>query len=350
MPPTGISKFIGWLASAPPEPVSLFPISSSHVEPAWVGPTEPFRAGEHYCTLRLAALRLESGRKWFTSYLPLVATACEYVYDTGSRATPFVAGPSLVGAEPDKLPTLISLDNTRICDTYPYRGGDVSVSVTLSRVVSDARLERLVGVIEHASRALGAATAVAPYLAIAQIVADGVTDLADKGDAAPLLAGRIALNEDNGSFAPGYVLLSAGRLEPDEIWVRRREVLVGPTRDAATPLQADHVLLAVEQAHKRSDAEALPVVAEHWRRVDDFAGRPDPSSWDTAKSWLSVLAQDMYLSPDLTRGQAESMYADYVDRAVRRRDDARRLAHLGPADNDEERQTLRNIDHAVRAL
>jgi hypothetical protein len=126
-------------------------------------------------------------------------------------------------------------------------------------------------------------------------------------------------------------------------------VSVGATAAEAAPLRADHVLLSLEQVAARSDAESLPLVGRYWPHIEDFSGRNDKESWTVAKSWLSILAQGLYLSPDLTRSQAESLYATFVERARSRHDRAEMVGHLGPADEDE-LQVLKNIDHAVRSL
>jgi hypothetical protein len=337
------------MKSAPPEQVSQVFIPRENILPTPPAGDEPFRAGEHYFTVRLTALELADGREWFTSYLPLVTTACEFIYAGAPTAVPFAVGPSLVVPEGSGPPRRVGLVDTRVCGVQPYRGGDVTVSVMLSRVATENRLARLVGVIERASQLLKAAAVVVPYLAVADLIASGLGELAEDGGTAPLLAGRISLSQDNGSFRPGYLLVTAGDASPERTWIVDGKVSVGATAVEAAPLRADHVLLSLEQAAARSDAESLPLVGRYWPHIDDLSGRNDKESWSTAKSWLSVLAQELYLSPDLTRGQAESLYATFAERARSRRDQAEMVGHLGPADEDE-LQVLKNIDHAVRAL
>lgn len=346
-----ISEFLSRIYSGPQPKISILSLPPEQCDREIAPTGEDFRAGTHYFTIRVTSVGLAAGRKWFSSYLPLITTACEFTYDDRSTTLPFVVGPSLIAPAGQPLPTGTALVDTRVCGIHPYVGGEVSITVVLSRVVADNSLSRLLAMIEKAGAAFDVAGALAPYLAIANVVAGGLSDLFDQGDAMPLLGARLSVNQDNASFRPGYLLAAAADLDPQHVWLRGGEVLLGSSATAARPLITDYVLLVVEQATERSDARSLPAVREPWSRVQDLARSPDEGSWLTAKSWLSVLAQDLYLSPDLTRMQAERLYQWFIDEAIRIRDDAVRLAQLGPEPLPDRRlQVLRNLDDAIRAL
>lgn len=306
-------------------------------------------AGQHYFTVRLKTLHLQSGRDWFSEHLPLLSTAAEFIHGDQQTAVPFMVGPRLISDTAGPMPSRVDFKDTRLANTSPYCGGDLTVSVLLSRVSSEPKVARMLSFIEDASGVMKKTGALAPYAAVADLVAGALDDLANNNESAPLFGAHLSLSQDNGTLASGYLLIAAADLDSSAVWLVDSEVRIGRESGTAVPLTNDHVLLAIELASERSDADTLPPVAEHWPHVVDFAGRPEESSWVTAKSWLSILAQELYLSPDLTRPQAEQLYQHYVETAVGMRDKARALAHLGPtALAPSDLLVMRNIDEDVR--
>ncbi len=346
-----LGNFVVRLKSVPPGEMCQVFIGPEHVSPTANGLGEYAIAGEHYFTVRLKALHLETGRSWFSEHLPLLTTAAEFIYGTAQTALPSVVGPGLISANRGPMPSRIDFQDTRLCRTSPYKGGDLTLSILLSRVSSDPKLAHILRFVEQAGGVLKKTVVLAPYAEVAELVASSLNDLADDKDSAPLFGAHMALSQDNKTLRSGFLLIAAAELDREQVWLVDSEVRVGTDSNSAVPLTCDHVLLAIELGSARSDAETLPAVADYWPHVEDFAGRADEGSWLTAKTWLSVLAQELYLSPDLTRSQAEQLYQGYVDRAVHRRDEARALAQLGPIDQTHaDVRVLRNIDEAIRAL
>lgn len=326
-------------------------IDLGHVIPSVSGLGESAVAGQHYFTVRLKTLHLESGRDWFSEHLPLLSTATEFVYGDRQTALPFAVGPGLISSAGGPMPSRVDFKDTRLCHTSPYRGADLTLAVLLSRVSTEPKLARMLHFIESAAGMLKKTGVVAPYADIAELVAGSLEDIAKNEESEPLFGAHLSLSQDNATFRSGYLLVAAADLDPAQVWLVDSDVRLGDDPQSAAPLTPDYVLIAIELVAERSDADSLPPVTEFWPRVDDFAGRADQSSWETAKTWLSTLAQELYMSPDLTRPHAERLYQHYVELAVQRRDAARALADLGPAAvGPTDLSVLRNIDEAVRAL
>jgi hypothetical protein len=346
-----ISGFLSRLRTVPPGEMSQVVLDPNHVSPAMPSTGSAFVAGEHYFTVRLKTLHLESGRDWFTTHLPLLSTACDYIYGTKQTTVPAAVGPKMIAGSGAKLPARVDFEDVRLCGITPYRGGDLTISVMLSQINDDPGLSRLLGFVESASAVLKASGVVIPYAPVVELVASTLDDLAKDSDAPPRFGANISLSQDNGTFRAGQMVVAAAKLSADTLWVNDGEVRVGAEMASAAPLTCDHVLLSLELAEDRSDAGSLPIVDKWWPRVDELAGRQDEGSWDTAKTWLSALSQELYLSADLTRPQAQRLYQNYVNLAVERHNDAKALVKLGPGKlPPSEVQVLRNIDDAIRAL
>jgi hypothetical protein len=346
-----MQSLLGKMKGTQHDDMSQVVVDPTHVMPPSALWGIPFRANEHYFTVRLKTVGLGTKAGWFTKKLPLVNSCCEFLYGTTTTSVPFVVGPALLSWGGTAAPRHVDFEDTRLCDIHPYRGGELTVAVALSSVAVDPTVKRLFEFLEKAAGTLGATAAVGPYAALGQLVAGTINNLVTANQATPLFGARMALSADNGTLRSGHIVVAAEDLTPEETWLIDSRVKVGRSREDAVDLAAEHVVVTIELSSDRSDGDALPLVREFWPRVEDLAGRPDKGSWTTAKTWLSVLAQELYLSPDLIRGQAEGLYRRCVEDAVERHREAQELAHLGPADEESsDLQVLRNIDDAIRAL
>lgn len=87
---------------------------------------------QDYFEIRIKEMYLSNQREWFSKFDPMVCTIAEFGYGDEDRALPFVVGPSLVkqlGLEVPEGKMLYT--NTLVAGPYPYRGGDLTVSVIL---------------------------------------------------------------------------------------------------------------------------------------------------------------------------------------------------------------------------
>jgi hypothetical protein len=349
--PSRIGRFLAQIKSAPPGAMSQVFVDPTRVSPSLPAEGKAISADEDYFTVRVSSIHLQAGRDWFTEHLPLLSTACEFIYNGAETAVPFVVGPGLISPAGTPPPGRVALDDVRVCASHPYGGGDLKITVQLSRVSTDTKLKQLVGFAERAAAVLKGTVVLAPYMAVAELLAGALADLGREDDSTPLFGGTRSFNQDNGTLRGGHLVVAAADLSPDRVWLIDSDVRIGDGAEAALPLEVDHAVLTIEGARDRADAASLPVVAQYWPRAQEFAGRPDKSSWSTAKTWLSMLSQELYLSPDLTTRQAESMYQQFVEQAEARHKEAIRLANLGRAPaTPATLQTLNNINDAVSRL
>jgi hypothetical protein len=122
-------------------------------------------------------------------------------------------------------------------------------------------------------------------------------------------------------------------------------LLTGAALDDADPVTScDFVLYTLHRSETRSDARSLPALLPFWQRAERAAAYADDASVQVARTNLATLETELYLSPDLTRDEAETLYAEYHQKIKERLDHARARAHLGPPDTfDEDFAVLRNI-------
>lgn len=307
----------------------------------------PIISGEDYFTVRLNEMFLSSGKNWFVKYLPMAWTLTEFNYNGSVQAVPFVVGSGMAQLASQQLPEGMLFRDIRVAGVHPYCGGKVSLTFILYRVPLSNGADTVLDVAEAAATALDFATMLAPYLKVAGAVVRGVTALLNL-DTTPLVGCRHDIDPDSGDeFRPGFYALIAGDIAPSDLWVRERQLFVGPDSSKAQPLRdADYVLYSINRPSSpgRSDVETLPFFKPLWQRVERFANLPDRESYKTAKVNMSTLGLELYQSPDLTRHHAEKLYLEY---ATRMRDDhelAKAIAEMGTAKElSEDERVMRNI-------
>lgn len=256
-----LTAFLSRLGRSASDAMSYLVVEQTHVSStsADLDPSadldQMFVADEHYFVIRLKSLHLQSGHKSLAKYVPVLTTACEFGYGGSRTVAPCVLGPGLIRTSDGRLPARVDFDDVRLCGLHPYRGGEIGVSVLLSMVAADPRLTRLMEFLEKASSALKLTAGVAPYAAVASLVAGALDDVANSADSVPVFGAGFSLSQDNGSLRSGYVVIATVSLRPEAVWIKGSEVRIGITAGDSVPLESDYVLLAIERSTTRSDAK-----------------------------------------------------------------------------------------------
>jgi hypothetical protein len=110
-------------------------------------------------------------------------------------------------------------------------------------------------------------------------------------------------------FRPGYyALIDEPDANPDEFWVRERQLFRGRDLPTSVPYRdSDFVLYSIAgtAGNLRDDTERLPF-NDLWNNVQKEAASPvDDPNYKNAKLQMATLYQNIVLSPDLTEPQAD---------------------------------------------
>lgn len=305
------------------EPPLALPIAPAHVDTG-VALGTPLKSRQSYFQVRVNQLFLAASRQWFTAIEPMVVALSEFSYDGKPSTVPYVVGPGklkgLVTAEPKGM----LYRDTKVAGLHPYAGGTVSLAIVLCQVPIDNVADRFLRVLEGTSQAFDFATMLTPYLKVGRVILDGVTELLGLEETRPLLGWRQEF--EDGGLAPGYfALIDAPDVDPETLWVKDRQLYVGPSSGASRPFRdADFVLFSVTQPAdgNRGDLSQLPF-HERWKRVQQDAVVLSEDGLKSLQANLTALEQEILLSPDLTEPQGNALVDDYYAKAVALRERAR---------------------------
>src|SRR5512134_1453623 len=108
-----------------------------------------------YFTVWLNELFLAEGRNWWATYDPVAIVITEFGYGTGRVSVPIVVGPNLISAKNPGVPHGIVLRDTCVAGPYPFRGGNVAITVILYKVKHQDYARGLLRFVESLSSAIG---------------------------------------------------------------------------------------------------------------------------------------------------------------------------------------------------
>jgi len=307
---------------------------------------ETFKPDIHYFQVRVNELYLTKGRQWFTAIQPMVFVASEFIYDTQLQTVPFVVGPELVSKLGVETPQGMLIHDARVAGTHPYRGGSLTLTVVLFSVPRKDYARELLSLIEGVAGALDFATALGPYLSVANVVLGGIESLIGLGETQPIAGLRTTFDPDAGDILrPSYLALIAPGGQPldtKQLWVQERRLVYGPGLQTAIEFRsADYVLFSITQTGERGDIATLPFYPLY-RQMRAAAVKPDDDSWKVAKANLVALNQAMVQSPDLTSDQVDKLYAAYKLELLKQRERAVDLGALGGEEDSEAEKKIRS--------
>jgi hypothetical protein len=316
-------------------------------------PPLTLQADQDYVVVTLDRARLARGGRWWTDVVPMVyvSASLNYAGQSGCHV-PALLGPSAFQQGTAGVPNAVVFRDLPLLGPYPFRGGALDLTVVLYEVPVDDTASRILDAVTATAGALPLGPALAPYLPIARAVVTGVGLLLDVGDTRPVIGCSHGSYGQQGPVQPGtFALVDDNALGPEELWVVDGELCRGTAGDMAQPLvDTDFVLYSLRPLSKRDDARNLPFVAPLHDRLVRFASSPEGGSWETAKTALSNLGQELYLSPDLVRSQASELYLEFRDEALELHRRSEALKHMGPGNLASEDRLLRDLNAAVMTL
>ena len=306
-----------------------------------------------YFQVLVNEMYLTYARKWFSTYDPMVLVVSDFIYDKEQTSVPFVVGPVLMEKYMEKVPQGMVFSDTRVAGLHPYRGGSLALAVVLCSIQRDNYARKLLELVEGAANVLDFSTVLSTYMKVANVILDGVEALLGLNSTTPVVGLRKQFNPGAGGVRPGYFALinaSEGAIKEEDLWVRDRKLLYGSKFETARPFRdADYVLYSITKTPKRDDLSTLPFYPL-WERVRKEAMIPKEDPYLNAKANMTILAQDMMLSPDLTEEQANDLADEYSERMKTLHDSAVKRAQRAPGEEVEPSELDRVRSKALSIL
>jgi hypothetical protein len=306
-------------------PAQCFPTGSIGAE---------IRKDQAYFTVQINELFLQQARQWFVTYDPMVLITTTFVHGDKTISVPAVVGPSLIAQPGHPVPQGIVLHDTTVAGPYPYRGGPVAISVVLYRVRHKDHARALLKVVESVSKAIGPAADMGLLSKVGGSMLDGLEVLLSLGETEPIAGHRIELSPlRRGGFRSLFsALINTDNVAIDTLRVEDGRLGIVSAGDTIIPYtSADYVLYSIESSDRRTDERTLPFYSLYRRALQD-AARGDEEAWKSAKATLAELWQQLILSPDILRRQADDLLDTYRQELLATRQRAMDSKLLSPAE------------------
>jgi hypothetical protein len=267
---------------------------------------------KHYFIVEINEMYLVKQSKLWVNFDPTVYVTTGFKYAGNEVTVPFVVGPSMM--EKYKQPGVENMIfcNTKVAGYYPYKGGDLSLSVILCRAATDSHAKDILKLVEEASGALDYSTAVNSYLKLANVIVDGIESLNKLKGINGVVGLRTEFRETKHDLRQRYyVLINMPEKSPEVKNLYVVDDKLYKDKDAKVPFrEADYVLYSI-RISKTRDTDCGLAFDPLWERVKEESMMPGDESWKKATADMMSLFQTMYLSPDLTTTHALVLKADH---------------------------------------
>ena len=273
-----------------------------------------FRKDQHYFQVVVNEMYLSRTRFFFNPIDPLVYALSEFTYEGKKIIVPLLVGPAMLEKKgvPDGYADGVIYRNVSVSGLHPYRGGGLSLLIVLLEAHGDSVLRPLLNLVESVSSVLDFSPVLSPYIKVADLVMDGFNSLWDAGGVQPVVGLYDSYGPSHKTrFQPSYfALIDKPDIDPQSLWVKDRELKIGPNMKAAKPFRdADYVLYSFNtpQDNLRDDLDTLHY-ADLWKKIQSEAASPiDDPNYKNTRALFSTLYQEIAVSPDLTWDQADQV-------------------------------------------
>jgi hypothetical protein len=265
-----------------------------------------------YFELRAHEMFLASNRVLWATHDPVAVVAVSFIYNGEVISIPRVVGPSLVTAAggpsgaPGQAMHGTVLKDTLIAGPYPYRGGDVDVTVRLYAAQRDNKVRAVLRTAERLTAAIADPGGIATFERTTEAVVSAIESVFGLAPMRYLAGARLAARKAVQPFRSGYVAVlvpPASRLGALNVSDDR---LCCDTCEGHRPFEgSDFVLLGIHGKEYRDDESRLPFYRLRNRAFRAVADGEE--SWQRAKGYLISAYQEMTDSPDLTQAQVTSV-------------------------------------------
>ncbi len=280
--------------------------------------TQEFDNRRHYFMVSVNEMYLSYQRLWHKTFSPMVFSVCNFQYDGKEMEIPFAIGPNLLQKYEQKIPGGMLFLNTPVVGMFPWRGGNVSLSIVLSRVPKADIAEKFLNFMEDVSGNLNLAAGIESYTKMSRALLNGINSLMGFQQTEPLLGVNNNFGQAAGNpFRPGYhVLILAENVDKTKFWVKDNALFYGDRPEISVPYRDnDFVLFRIGISDKRYDLESLPFYKEY-QEIFDFLKHQDEVTQkerDLLRPKILHLAVAIKCSPDLTWAQASRLHDEMVE-------------------------------------
>lgn len=282
-------------------------------------PGNAFTLMEHYFTVTLNEMYLDTERKWWTAHEPMVFSITEYNYGVQRVETPAVVGTDSIKAKMKNTPRGMIFQDVRLAGINPYSGGPVVINIALYRsqtanyLTSSLNfLEKLAGIFQS-----NMAAVIKNVVKISGVIIEGIDALVDNKTVDPVFGWSLHLDPDGGpgaaAITPGYYVMigkSAHNWEPHHFYVKNNKLFYGQDSNSAVEFrEGDYILFSLNQQPERNDYQLLPVY-QSYQKIVDFAAQFDEISDDDKKkigAMMRALNFEMMKSPDIIPAQGKKL-------------------------------------------
>jgi hypothetical protein len=270
---------------------------------------------KHYFMISVTEMFLSYQRLWHQNFSPMVFSVCNFKYDGKTIEIPYVIGPSHLKKFEQRLPKGMLFMNTPIVGIYPWRGGNVSLSLILCSVKEVNNIEKVLNIIEEVSNSLDFSAGIESYTKVGRVVLKGFDSLLGFEQTNPLLGLNNNFGQAAGNpFRPGYfALIRADGLDKNKFWVKNKQLCYGDSLATAQPYRDDDfILFNIGISESRKDLESLDFYNDY-KRIYNYIKENEEISSSKLEKRMVQLAVTIQMSPDLTYTQANRIWNEKAE-------------------------------------
>jgi hypothetical protein len=324
----------GLLAGHTPGPVIGF-LPDDHCTPSGVA-GQTIGKDRMYFEFRAHQLFLANNRLLWTTHDPVAVVAAGFIYNGEAITVPRIVGPNLIatvggpaGAIGEAIHGTV-LEDTLVAGPYPYRGGDVDVTVRLYAVERDNKARTLLRTAERLTGAIAGPGGISTFEKTTEAVLSAIESVFGLMPMRYLAGARLAARKGTLPFRSGYVAVVVPPSAPINTFRVNSDRLCHDAGQGPRPWDgSDFVLLGIHGMESRGDESRLPFYRLRDRAIRAVADGEE--SWQRAKGYLITAYQEMSVSPDVTQAEAGRLFDEWIETMTSERGRINAVRNLGPA-------------------
>ena len=288
-----------------------------------------------YFELRAHELFLATNKILWTTHDPVAVVAVGFIYNGEAISIPRVVGPSLIAAAGAPSGAAgearhgIVLKDTLVAGPYPYRGGDVDVTVRLYAAERDNKARTLLRTAERLTCAIADPGGIVTFEKTTEAVVSAIELVFGLTPMRYLAGARISARRGTLPFRSGYVAVVVPPGAPLETLRVCDDRLFHDAGQGPRPWEgSDFVLLGIHGMELRGDESRLPFYKLRDRAIRAVAD--GEASWQRAKGYLISAYQEMSVSPDITQVEAGRLFDEWLETMQSERIRIKTARNLGP--------------------
>jgi hypothetical protein len=300
---------------------------------------------EDYFSVTLNEMYLTKGRKFWSTFDPLVFLSVDFVHGKEVISVPSLIGPSALKGK-QELPHGFLVNDIRVAGPHPFRGGTVALTVVLYQTKTHDYAKKLLQFAEGITGAIGVPAGVELVTKVGSTLLGAFETLIEMGDCVPITGHRIEINGSSmRGLTSAYTAVISGKEDPTDLSINDSRLLKGgqPYRDK------DFLLYNISRQEFREQESTLPFY-DMVDEINNAALSTEEESWNRAKALLIAVYQKMLACPDLTAKEADKLFEEYKAAMVHERGRAVKVGLMDTDQRNTKTEAARKLDRVVRDL